>query len=1256
MARGADHDALMARLEAAKPGDVVKLEARTYKAGDLVLPDGVSLQGAGYGKTILDAAGKGFGLTLRGQRPARVSDLTIANSLQAGLLVEGATGLTVERVSVRRCGSALVVNRASQCVFQNLLLIENRSGVSLANSTRTALINASLVDTDGTGIRVNGCDHVAVFNNLVVNAPYAIALGVTNSVLALDHNLYVANYVGQMPGEVVRKKVESWYHLSGYDKHSLTIGVTFHDPVHGDYRPISPLSWAPIRATSSDWGVQMLGGFTAPELDMDGHPRVDGVDLGAYEASFPAPRPADGTFTVKSGEGITSAGLFTRDDRNVRYLFQNLPLAKGKYSYWLPSRDWQGAPIFAGDYQLKVTESDLRLAYVAAAGNGDQQLSTTELGGTGKRVSLNPHAVAFDADGRILVAQSGFESGLHVRAYDPQMTNFLWSFPGGGETLGMAVDEARRVLVMRKPNSLLRLDSATGKGAPFPDGSSAHDYPELKSVNGLTVLNGAVYVADPVAGLLVTLSGDTLAIAQSVSIPKVMQPAADTKAGLVWVITGEGPLATVDGRGTVTTRSSPVKQPALLAAGPNRLAIYSSTTRTITLCDSSDPAKLTPLRTLGTGDEGFGPIRGDRFWGPKSIALHAAGEVAVIDGIRTILFAADGSVKRQHMGMWGQQISYGPFADGLMHFFNAQGLWDIALDAKARRWTPGTRWRYTMEGSPLCFFAAGGANFGLFQQNLKEQGTWLGVVRMEADGTGRYLCRYGWDKEGLVLQRDLNGDGVIAKDDPSEPVNGPDGKRFKENFLNRGFNNIEVRADGSIVHPDRPGVRLIPMAGLDKQGVPQYDFAHARLIPATVAGGKPDYLSPYDFKTKETLSLAEDMFLQPDGTFAAVITTKSGGGPDLCTEHANGTSMAGFAADGTLRWLSPMNPVGFKMGFWGITTIGGITFAGRGAICEYETMDRDGLGTGVLGMPREFGWGGMWLDNHRQTQGFTGRDGKPYLITGDYCAQTYHWQELIGWDKVIHRSWPVKVSPALAETLSEGAPELVPVWPVPPPPTVTIKKLAGPLSMDGDPKKWRTLGIPPVVAISNDPLSNSSVLRLAYEGQNLYVQVIKFDDVITFHQREAGKHYLQDGVEFCINTFPEGWKYNVTRLADKGDIILRDRWFKAGTLLDPAVAPRVIKTYTNAVEFEERALIEGATGLDLRACQVHYTEFKLTGEALAGLPATLPLVLESGKTFRFGFLLNDNDTPGSDEMKGITWPVTYGTFERVEKLATGLFE
>ena len=369
---------------------------------------------------------------------------------------------------------------------------------------------------------------------------------------------------------------------------------------------------------------------------------------------------------------------------------------------------------------------------------------------------------------------------------------------------------------------------------------------------------------------------------------------------------------------------------------------------------------------------------------------------------------------------------------------------------------------------------------------------------------------------------------------------GSDGKQIQERLFD-SLTNTDTRTDGSLSMPHGRGVLVVPMTGLDDKGVPRYDFAARQLIAGTV-DGSPDYISPYDFKTKETVRIGGDLSHFPAGDFIAAMTTATGAGPDPATEHANATSMAGFDRDGKLRWFWPMNPKGLRLGFHGITTIGGITFAGRGMICEYETMDHDGLGTGVLGTPRAFGWSGMWLDNHRQTQGFTGNDGKPYLITGDYAEQSYHWTTPIGWDKVIHHEQPVVITEALAATLRAEFPAPVPVWPVPPPPTVVIRKLAAPLPIDGDLAKWRTLGIQPIVISAVDPADNSAVVRLGYVEDALYVQIIKFDKNLTFHQREPGRHYCQDGIELNLQTFWSGWKYNATRLNNKDDIILRDRF------------------------------------------------------------------------------------------------------------------
>jgi hypothetical protein len=751
------------------------------------------------------------------------------------------------------------------------------------------------------------------------------------------------------------------------------------------------------------------------------------------------------------------------------------------------------------------------------------------------------------------------------------------------------------------------------------------------------------------------LSGESLDPAGTVNLPGAMQPAADEKARLLWVISGKE-VVVLDEAGAVKHRCTPVEQPTLLAACPGRLAVYSAISRKITVLDGSDGANLKVLRTIGTGDDGYGKIEAARFWSPRSIALGPEGQLAVSDAPRTCLFGPGGQPKRLHMGVWGQGISYGWFAgDDRVRFFNIGGGYDIVLDAKGRRWEPGTRWHYTMEVTPIFFFNSGGKNFGLFSMSIKDKGTFAAIIRMEDGGTGRVLARYGYDKEGLYRQRDTDGDGVIKDTDPVEPILDADGKRITEQFFDGGFTNTDTRTDGSLAIVRRAGMLLVPMTGLDPGGVPNYDFAHRRLVASRI-DGSPKYVSPYDFKTPETSAIGGDLKCLDDGGFVAAISTASGPGPDPATEHSNGTSMAGFGSDGELRWFSPMNPFGLKLGFHGITNVGGITIAGRGAICEFETMDGDGLGTGVLGTPRAMGWLGMWLDNHRQVQAFTGNDGKSYLIVGDYCAQSYHWMALTGQDKLIHATQRVKVTAELAGALQAQPASPVPVWPVPPPPHVVVRKLPKSLPIDGDLAKWRSLGISPIVLSADDPADNSAVVRMGYADDALFVQVIKFDNVLTFHQREPAKHYMQDGIEFNINTFWSGWKYNVTRLANKEDIVLRDRFMGAGKLLSAQDCQRAIRVLDSADDVPERRLLEAFSGADMSKCKVMAIEFRLGKEALADLPADRQVHFASGKGFLFGITVNENDVPGSDSFAPIAWPATYGTFSRDNDLATATFE
>lgn len=1268
-----------AQIRAATAGTTVQLPPGTLALGDLEVPAGVSIKGAGYELTTIDASGHTNGLVCKGKGTATLSDFTVRHAGETALVLDGATGVTVTRVAARQGSIGFMLRQATGCGLRNVIAADNRMGVVFNGCTSASLVNATLAGNSATGLLVTGSKDVTVFNNVVAFSQLGARVGAGNTNLALDHNLYVCYYAGSLasgPVNPARKRVESWRDYSGYDQHSLMLPVAFAAVADGNYRPVLPLSWAPDRATTSDWGVAELNGIKAPERDIDGAVRVGGIDLGAYEASFAVTRPADGKFSVKSGAGVTSAGLFTKSGTSVSTLFQNLPLQKGSYSYWLPSRDWQGGTLVAGDYELRTVESKLKLEYVAAAGNGDLASSKQAGAGAEIRASLDPQAAAFDAKGRFILAQSGFESGVHVRSFTPDLGAVNWSIPGGGNTAGVTVDEKGRVYVLRRPGSLLRIDGESGKGVLFANGSMEKGYDKVWSeISGLAFLEGRLFAADPKANKVIMLGGETLDPVGTVDVPAPAWPAADIGTGRVWVISGETELLSLDESGQIRERATPVAKPTLLAANNGRLAVYSAATNQVTLFDCRSPTVLRKQRVVGAGGDSYGRIQPDRFWAPRALALDALGALAVIDPPRTIVFNPDGTVRRQFMGMWGQGISWGLFAgDERPHFFNIGAGWDIILDPKTQTWESGSRWKSLFtdkakDGKPVGFssmyvFPCGGKSWGAFQG-----GGALVLAEMTADGMIRPAVRYSRnDKSELCEQRDANGDGVVDEKDAPVPVPGADGKPITAGGIiddGRALGGgVDFQPDGALVIPHRGGVSITPVR--EDRGVAAYDFANRRFVPATVAG-KPTYQSPYDFKTEEKVSLAEDMSRFADGSFAAAVTTKTGAGPDLCTEHANGTSMAGFDAAGALRWFYPLNPPGLKMGFWGILTIGGVTFAGRGANCEYETMDRDGLGTGLLGTPYAMAWCGMWLDNHRQSQGFTAADGTPYLIIGDYAFQTYHWLRLTGHDRILRQAQKVTVKPATAAALQAAMPQPVPDWPVPGVPTLKIRALKKPLPIDGDPEKWRQLGIQPLLLTpdlaSGGPAGTSAVIRLAYHQENLYVLAIKFDDVLTSFQREIGKHYLQDGLEMAINSYPSGFKYNITRLVGQGDVVYRDTW-RAGwghpeynQMLPPETAPRVIKVLDNAASIADRKLLEAAYGVDMSACKVMLMEFMIPRAAMTPMEnKEMEVDFAPGKSFRLGFMLNDNDTPGADAMNPVVWPITYGTFERTDRGALAVFE
>jgi hypothetical protein len=558
-----------------------------------------------------------------------------------------------------------------------------------------------------------------------------------------------------------------------------------------------------------------------------------------------------------------------------------------------------------------------------------------------------------------------------------------------------------------------------------------------------------------------------------------------------------------------------------------------------------------------------------------------------------------------------------------------------------------------MEGDPMYCFAAGGKSFCVATRTDKKPGF---IVYEMNPTTGLAKAVMHINGDGGI-QKDADGDGLIADGDPVTPaVPGV-------NLNGRFVRTSRFRPDGMLVSA---APMIVPMTGLGADGLPVFAFDKVRLPKPTV-GGVQEFLSPYDFTTKESAHTREEAVLDSRGTLVAGTLLKGSAGADLCTEHGGETDIIGLAPDGHVRWLNPLDPKGLKAGFFGLHNMLDITFAGRGAECEFETMDADGLGTGVLGTPVAMGWTGMWLDNARQSYGFVGNDGKAHMVLGDYSAQAYHWLTVTGIERIQKHSVNVKVDAPLAAALAAAPAQPVREWPVPAVATFAIPKLAAPLAMDGDPAKWRGLKpiliTPELAGKAIGPENSSAVVRLAWEGTDLYVQVVKFDDKAVLFQKDPGKHYLQDGVEIAVNSYPEGFKYNLT-VIDGKPAVFRDTWRgnygnpELNTLLTPDVAPRSMKALADTAPVAaERMLLEAATGADLSKCQALIIEAKIPKSVMS--PMTRPeqeVEFASGKGFRLGIMLNDNDVSGWDDLNPVVWPSTYYTFARPDVLAPAVFE
>ncbi len=1253
-------------LPKAAPGTIITVPAGTF-GGAVTVPPGVTLRGAGYALTTLDAGQAPVAVTLHG-KGARVEGLTVLNKA-TGVAVTQAEDAVVSGVRILGGTIGVQVAESSGVRVENVVIAHALIGVTVSKVAQSTVANCTIYVADGCGLSAANATDTALFNNLVVNAGTGIVVGGTNDRLAIDYNDYLALSIGKIDGQLQRPSVQTWRDVSGQDAHSVQLAVTFANPATGDYHPVSTLGWNPTRVTTAGWGVAALGGHKAPAMDLDGRKRGATPDVGAYE-STPLNNAVDGQFTVSSDDGVKSAGLFTPDGRLVAYLFQELPLRKGKHNYVLPARDLFGQAVTPGKYELRLVESTVGWEYRGLAAN-------TGVGTTGALAdSVHVGRMLLLPDGRLATGSGWSERGINCRLGDPKSGKALWTFDGSSDNEGLCLDGDGKIILLRNSGGtnmdFIRIEPATGLPIARPDGTLFATITAAKSpyLGGCAELGGKLYLADPTVNKVLFDTMDALQFTTSTDVPSPTSIVADRAHNLLWLVSnGEKVLAlTPDGK--VAHELTAVAQPAAVAVAGNRLVIASCATGKLHFFDITDPAQPREVKTLGRGDGPFGPWQPERFTfqthplntGMRYVGLsmNEAGLTALREpNGRQTVFNADGTVLRTTMAVWGGDPLVAKCADGKTRGFDANGAVSYTFDAKAGTWAPDGYW-----GLPAYpglgirgVFSLGGKDFAVFscQNPARKNDEWVLVTRYE-QGLARPVLVFRHDATGNVIAcRDTNGDGKIDDADAGTPVLDAAGKPLRAELQAR-FTYVE--ADGTVVHSGGQVAFRYAPDGLDADGVPRYNFAKPLLFEAK----NPQVPSPYYADKTEDLRCTSSARMAVDGGVVAGINlhnTPNGMG----LSNSGATDLARWLPDGQLRWLRTMNdydPI------QGVQSLPGVTVSSWGHQAEFIALDDNGLELARMGFPPAANWSGFWVDHPQEWAAIPGNDGNVQIMVGDYMQNCHHWFTLHNVGAVKHTTLPVTITDAIAWTLACRPPRLHQALGTAPPPELLIKKLPRALPIDGDMQKWRALGFPPQILLTpqncygqiDGPQDCSGTIRLGYFEHDLYAQVVVFDDVVSFHQ-PFQRFYKGDSLQFCINGFLTGFGFSLAKSTDLGDVFFRNRFFfqKMDKYLDPAKAPRVIKKFASAQDFPERQYIESIYGVDLSKCQVCIYEFKLPldEETYKDDEKIVPPV-GPGKWMWLGFMLNDNDTPGTDVQNFIAWPGTFGMFNPQETSAKAFFE
>ncbi len=252
---GTPATSLAAALALARPGDIVTLAAGVYTLSQpLHLTAGVSLQGAGPGRTTLDATGLAIGVTIDATATGHSTALegvTIKGAETCVQIAAGATSVRLGHFIAREC---------------------HTDGVSIAAGAEAAVANATFVG-NGVALRANGSARIK--NSLLTGNTVGLGSDVTGALTSSFNDLFGngANYRGLSAG-------------TG----DLSTEVAFADLAARDLRLTAPQA-------STDKGD--------PTDNVGDEPAPNGgrINLGAFGGTAEAETSAPSTSIIGGGTG-----------------------------------------------------------------------------------------------------------------------------------------------------------------------------------------------------------------------------------------------------------------------------------------------------------------------------------------------------------------------------------------------------------------------------------------------------------------------------------------------------------------------------------------------------------------------------------------------------------------------------------------------------------------------------------------------------------------------------------------------------------------------------------------------------------------------------------------------------------------------------------------------------------------------------------------------------------------------------------------